>query len=266
MIGPAGSAGASGAGAGEKVCPANLPGPALVRVQTPGGTPYCIDSTEVTIGQYTKFLEANLNDDMSGLPEACKSNSSFKPFNKTLEDVGDCPGYEYDPTKTDPERPIQCVHWCDAYAYCQYAGKRLCGKVGGGSLAHKEAATPEAAQWYNACSQGGKTKFSYGSESDKNACFIETPKDNNSVPGVAEKPTCHGNVPPYDAIYNLSGSLYEWQDACEKESGDGQNIVCSVLGGTYNTVQDELSGSCQREALLDRASTGWGIGFRCCLD
>jgi hypothetical protein len=30
--------------------------------------------------------------------------------------------------------PITNVDWCDAYAYCAGIGKRLCGKIGGGTL------------------------------------------------------------------------------------------------------------------------------------
>ncbi len=37
-------------------CPADLPGPAMVALPTPTGGTYCMDSTEVTQGQYLNFV------------------------------------------------------------------------------------------------------------------------------------------------------------------------------------------------------------------
>ena len=43
--------------------------------------------------------------------------------------------------------PVTSVDWCDAAAYCTFAGKHLCGKVGGGSSAYTDYAKP-ASEWY----------------------------------------------------------------------------------------------------------------------
>lgn len=87
-------------------------GPAPVDVGT-----YCVDSTEVTGRQYLEFLAAKAGD-TSGQPVDCSWNTTFEP------------AADIDPN----EYPVAFVDWCDALAYCTWAGKRLCGKIGGGPL------------------------------------------------------------------------------------------------------------------------------------
>ena len=93
-------------------CPGTA-GPPGVRIHAEAGT-WCIDSTEVTRAQYGIFVAST---DVGALPEPafCAWNKSFLP---------------YDGWKDLPhdDRPVTKVNWCDAYMYCAWAGKRLCGE------------------------------------------------------------------------------------------------------------------------------------------
>ena len=51
--------------------------------------------------------------------------------------------------------PVVGVNWCQAYGFCKSAGKRLCGRIGGGANAFTDYASAAASQWYNACSKVG---------------------------------------------------------------------------------------------------------------
>src|SRR5262249_54577342 len=42
-----------------------------------------------------------------------------------------------------PKKPIRCIDWCDARAYCQWMGKELCVQAGG--LAGQKDQVPQVA-------------------------------------------------------------------------------------------------------------------------
>jgi formylglycine-generating enzyme required for sulfatase activity len=183
----------------------------MVRLSTPSGIPYCIDTREVTQAQYAAFLDAKKGD-MSGQDAFCAaSNLRYEPefaLGGDNEPFTKCNPSQWDP-KSKPTWPATCVDTCDARAYCNWVGKRLCGKVGGGTLiGEKEMLDPEKSQWYNACSQGGKTEYAYGSEQDPSKCKISGPQEDSMG--------CHATNPPYNEIFNLSGGLADMEDAREE--------------------------------------------------
>jgi len=84
-------------------CPSGH-GPVMVRVGT-----FCIDSTEVTSEQYNDFLLAGPAA-LAPQPAECSWNVSYLPGG----------GWVFDPSQ--PTLPIANVDWCDAYAFCRWAG------------------------------------------------------------------------------------------------------------------------------------------------
>ena len=134
------------------------------------------------------------------------------------------------------------------YAYCAWAGKRLCGSFAGGSVALKDSADPRQAEWMWACTQGGKTAYSYGDSYDPSRSALTTP--------------CRGNIAPFDQVSNLSGGISEWQDACHGSSG---NASCNVQSYLLAHPTDEAASlRCDSTTLLGIGQLDTSIGFRCC--
>lgn len=244
--GAAGGGGAGGtAGSGTGNCPANLPGPTLVDLGK-----FCIDSTEVSVAQYQQFLKAK-NGDMSGQPSVCSGNTSY--------DIG-CPQ-----EPKGPNEPVRCISWCDASMYCAWAGKHLCGKIGGGSVTDAQFNDPTVFEWMYACSQGGTTAYPYGDTKQNDACVTDlSPYVTQGVQDVGSVSTCHGTTPPFDAIHDMDGNVGEYVNSCRYDPVH-QDIRCAIRGSRLNT--DEFA--CGAVLPVDVA---WGPaatvqmydGIRCC--
>jgi sulfatase modifying factor 1 len=226
-------------------CPSER-GPPMTKVGS-----FCIDSTEVTNAQYKVFLDDS-KVDLLHQPEQCKAvNASFVP---TTENGG---GLN---VTTRADHPVVNVDWCDAYAYCQWAGKRLCGSIGGGPLEVGAAPVPSISQWSWACTRGGLYSFPYGTTVRSGVCNVARPDTGGpyTVP-VMSKRLCQGG---YDGMFDMVGNVEEWVDVCRKDPMRGNQTVCGLMGGSY-TIK-EVDGRCD-EFYDDPMMDHWiGRGFRCC--
>jgi|HubBroStandDraft_6_1064221.scaffolds.fasta_scaffold202809_2 sulfatase modifying factor 1 len=231
-----GSAEASTEAGGCGVCPVDTPtcvagqctvrGPTMVEASG-----FYIDSTEVTVAQYQLFLAAK-GTDMSGQPPVCSWNKTY---------------YDTSVAMNPGTWPITNVDWCDALAYCTWAGKHLCGAVGGGAVASTDALTASKSQWYLACGgPGGGTHPNGDATCNSNG--------DNLAP-VATFPTCDGY---YTKLYDMEGNAAEWVDSCDGTAGAAD--MCLLLGGSY---LDEQS-YCTESLAQQRNEAADPFGFRCC--
>jgi formylglycine-generating enzyme len=225
--------GSQGEGGGGP-CP-NAGGPAMVDVGA-----YCIDATEVTRAQYQAFVDDD--PDPTGGHARCGFNTSVSPE-----------------VFSAPDEPVRGVDWCDAFAFCAWAGKRLCGAVSGGPLDMGSFADPARSQWFGVCSQGGLTPYPYGTAWEAGRCA------DTSVGAVrpAGQGGCRGADPPYDAVFDMSGNVWEWEDACAEQEGSGRADACRRRGGSFSQTQGNGL-ECADNSVQDRSATADNLGFRCC--
>jgi formylglycine-generating enzyme len=211
--GVAGSAGTGGPEAGAPTCPVNLPGPAMTLIRYPAGGLdgyYCIDSTEVTALQYKAWLStaATPSNDV-----VCAWNLTYAP-----EALGKCNLSIHGNATAHPQWPMVCVDWCDARDYCAWAGKRLCGKIGGGPVGFDAAIDPVASEWANACMGGGFHLYPYGDTLEQARC-VDDYFDGTKGNGVLASPEDVGSatqctVKEYPSLLDMFGNVWEWTDSC----------------------------------------------------
>jgi formylglycine-generating enzyme required for sulfatase activity len=214
-------------------CPPANGGPTLVHAGS-----FCIDATEVTEGQFAKFVTMVGSGNNADLfPTLCQSNG-----HTAVIAMG-----------TDASmQPMANVDWCDASAFCKWAGKRLCGKIDGGPATFSNP-TDLGTQWYSACSQAGAKTYPYGDTFQATACTgsAASPTDVGTVA------TCEGGYP---GVFDLSGNLAEWEDTC---NNTGSNAFCRIRGGSFN------GGSAFMACGVGGHSWPYSkrinsVGFRCC--
>ena len=222
----------------EGGCPP-LRGAAQVKV-TSGTNSYCIDATEATNAQYTQFLASGFSLAASDTPDGCTAGASNTPTN------------DWPPAPGRDNFPVNNISWCQATAYCKWAGKRICGSIGGGALATVNYKDPTLSQWLAACTREGAQTFPYGNTYQAGTCADST------VSLVETHAGCVGGVP---GVYDMSGNLWEWTDTCA--SSDPQ-AFCSVMGGAFDSTPTELT--CVSQRNWTRTSTAANIGVRCCYD
>ena len=220
------------------------PGPVGVDVG-----PFCIDSTEVTKAQYAAFLAATGGGDAGGLPAVCG------PQNGPAGGGGRTPRCNYDGTAPTSSDPVSCVTWCDALAYCTWAGKRLCGAVaGGGETAWSTVDSPAFDEWAYACTHAGANAYPYGSAYQSGRCNDGNSGNTGAI--ATGTSTCIGGFP---GIWDMSGNVGEWSNSCDAGT---TNTTCAVRGGSYTTT-DTTQLACGHNA-LGRTGSLAVVGFRCC--
>lgn len=201
-----------------------LRGPEMIKVST-----FYIDSTEVTVADYNAFL-ADKDDDISGQPEVCAWNLDY-----------------VDGTPEDPDTwPITYVDWCDARAYCDWAGKRLCGAREGGAVAPDDSLDETKSQWFLACGSGGSHP---NGSADCNS-------GGSGLDAVGTNLDCEGYYP---GLFDMEGNAAEWVDSCVTETG--RDDICYLLGGSF---YDNQSYCTESYAEYPRDDVAGSFGFRCC--
>jgi hypothetical protein len=214
------------------------PGPAMVEIiVADAGKSFCIDATEVTVKDYAAFV---------GSP------TGFTPK---------CPGHDYAAKpKSAPGDgyPVVGVDWCDAYDYCQWAGKRLCGNINGGSIAPGEWMDATRSAWFYACTNGGTTSFPYGNTYQSTTCAGET---YTATVAVGSLLGCHGTAAPFSAVFDMSGNVAEWEDGCD-DPVDAADKTCPSRGGWIS--ETEATMRCDDNSSQYAREYNDQTGFRCC--
>ena len=257
-------------------CPKNTSGAKMVLIPVEDGTPFCIDNREAVYGEYKQFLAAK-GSDFSGQPAECEWNNDYGPASIVYEwACPDCAPIDYGPPidAADPYRAVQGLDFCDAWAYCAWSGKRLCGLQGAergkvttvdfgidantGAMSDKAVINGLNNEWFNVCTQGGTTKYPYGDTKKPGACVDATKlaAEGDSSRSLEDLSCseCRGATPPYDRVYNMSGNVPVWLNICFP-------FICASIGGRDRNDVLSCDATGGTNALTDLYQ-----GVRCCAD
>ena len=219
--------------------------PTTVEIMTTTGVRFAIDATEVTVARFNAF---KASQDAGAVFPQCPGKVALGPNTSAGCHAA-----------TDPDQPVTCVDWCDAKAYCESLGKRLCGKLGGGALVRGTEADPAVDEWARACGGPVGSAWPYGGQPMATACNTQEAVKAAPV-SVATLPSCVGGEP---LLFDMSGNVNEWEDACVAADG-GTARRCLLRGGSFKHPTSESS--CTYVVLLTASAALDDVGIRCCKD
>jgi formylglycine-generating enzyme required for sulfatase activity len=133
---------------------------------------------------------------------------------------------------------------------------------------YEDYANATLSQWYAACTSNGEYSYPYGSGYSALACngsdywASDGASSERATTAVGSFPACQSSAAGYASVYDLSGSVAEWEDSCEGTT-IGETVGCRLRGGGFNDGSDGFL-SCGGGVGFDHNGSGVDIGFRCC--
>jgi formylglycine-generating enzyme len=224
-------------------------GPSAIRIPSPNSPngSFCIDTTEVTNKQYNTFIATN-PDAGVGQDVRCAWNTNFTPKADWPYAAG------------QDDKPVGSVNWCDAAAFCKWAGKRLCRKISGGPLTAAEWGNALVNEHAFACSHGGERVFPYAGAYDPAKCNGGETADVDVIENVKTRATCESG---WGGVYDLSGNTHEWADGCVI-GADPATDSCPLQLGSYSHGENDMA--CSDWTGVARNALENEVGIRCCSD
>lgn len=259
--GTGGSGGGSGDAASDveeagSACPAGTDpgkhGPSMAQVKRTDGTCFWIDTTEVTFGQYGEFLTAA--GVSPPVQDAVCAGNAPTDAGGAAGSPGFAPEANCVASLNQGElRPVSCVDWCDALAFCTWAGKELCADVSSG------VSSGATSDWVQACTAGDDgVLYGCGAGCQTSACNGEDPSGDAVDVGTTSQCFERANDGA-TKLWDLSGNVSEWTAGCKDTSATSN---CAVRGGSFASSAAQLA--CTGLQTTPRTATQPTIGFRCC--
>jgi formylglycine-generating enzyme required for sulfatase activity len=215
----------------------------MVRITDTNGT-FCIDKTEVTNRHLNAFIASSSRPTP---PSTCSFKTTYGGT-----------------ARSDDDMPATLVDWCDAWMYCKWAGKRLCGSRNGTAIIDETKANDaKISEWFAACSHSGAQQYPYSGSFATTACNgcqrTSSCNDGGSpLLPVGTLATCEGG---YAGIFDMSGNVAEWEDNCDTSD------TCPPRGGTAAVGGADLTCAIGNLPNIDkRNQKADRVGIRCCAD
>lgn len=230
--------------AGPVPCPSGR-GPNMVHLD-----PHtCIDTTEVTVAQYRAFL-ASVDGGAVAQPAECSFNgNAFTPLGGM-------------PSTSKDTYPIANINWCQAYAFCEWSGKSLCGAFDGGAVPFVSFTNSAQSVWMSACSADGTQAYPYGAVFEAGACNLGLADANSPVAPAGAYTQCVGSLP---GMVDMVGNIKEWENSCAPAgTGDAAADLCRRRGSGFDDKGNAALKTCAWDETDTRDHQSWTSGVRCC--
>jgi sulfatase modifying factor 1 len=235
----------------------------MTRVDVPEGACIWMDRTEVTVEQYQRWQNEVPADSIAWESTWCTWKETRTDPIGDPEDECSSLVWRYDQQPFAPKKPMRCLDFCEAEAFCRFAGKRLCYDTAGLGVQGPHGFPQE---WQLACTNGLTTRYPFGNPAEdvcnvgqsREAC-IGASATCGPLP-VGQKSSCVNER----GVVDLTGNVAEWVFSCNFPDDDAptEPSGCLVRGGGY----DAPLSTCDKELTIPNDTRTPSLGFRCCAD
>lgn len=234
----------------------------MSRVDIPNATCFWIDQKEVSVENYQRWQQAVPADEVEWEPTWCAWKERRLDPISDRNDACAKQILSFDLQPFAPSKPMRCVDFCEAEAFCHWANKHLCHSTDAFGVQGPRLAVRE---WLLACSNSLTTAYPWGGDPDAARCNTGQMADNcitsRAVCGplaVGEKSQC--KTP--NGISDILGNVAEWVFSCNLITPEQMNAPtgCLVRGGGY----DDPLQACVEETTMQNDTRLPSLGFRCC--
>jgi Sulfatase-modifying factor enzyme 1/Domain of unknown function (DUF4388) len=199
--------------------------------------PFAIDSTEVTVWDYSDFVKAVGSDTRFDHPDQKPhkghSNQAWESYSRAAFS-----GENYHGVRLNPNFPAVYLDWFDAYAFARWKGRRL----------------PTELEWEKAGRGADGRRYPWGTDMLANAANLLGALQPG--PGWTEVGVWKQDRSPY-GVYDMAGNVSEWTAS---DDGQGNPVV---RGGNFRSDNGELT---RRILHLSPETKDERIGFRTARD
>ena len=234
----------------------------MARVDLANDTCFWMDRTEVTVEEYERWLEDVPADGIDWEPTWCTwKETRNDPIGDPDNDACVAEMLPFDLQPFAPKKPMRCVDFCEAEAFCRWADKRLCYDVDGLGT---QGPRGNPQEWRLTCNNQMTTRYPWGDD-QKDVCNTGQDPDacigTNSTCGpvaVGQKLEC--TTPR--GVVDMLGNVAEWVFSCNfiDPTHPLEPTGCLTLGGGY----DEPLTACDVENTVLSDVRQPALGFRCC--
>lgn len=237
----------------------------MSRIDLPTSTCFWIDRQEVSVAEYTRWQAAVSSGSVSWDPTWCGwKTTRSDPIN----DAADACAAQVLPLDLQPfapSKPMRCVDFCEAEAFCRWSGKHLCHATDTLGVQGPRGAVRE---WMTACTNGFTSVYPWGNDAgEPGRCNTE-----QATSGCITSRAVCGALPPGEksscttpgGVADLLGNVAEWVFSCNlvDPSQASAPTGCMTLGGGY----DSGLSACNVERIIENDTRSPSLGFRCCDD